>query len=98
MVWLRRILKTLWICAGAVGLVAVALLLWRRRRTDSPVREVIVETKRSLDEVKHESVVEIAAARREEATLKRRLGEVKAISDRARRRRELLDLYHEVSK
>lgn len=99
MVWLRRAVKTVWICVSAVGLIAVALLLWRRRGIGtSPVHEAIEETKRSLDEVRHESVVEVTAARKQEAALKERLRTVKAMSDRARRREELLRLYREVSK
>lgn len=97
MVWLRRIIKTVWICLGAVGLIAVALLLHRRRGSTSPVREAIEETKRSLVEVRQEAVVEMAAARKQEKALKDRLGAVKLISDRARRREELLRLYQEVS-
>lgn len=98
MIWLRRAVKTVWICVSAVGLIAVALLLWRRRSVGTtPVREAIEETKRSLDEVRHEAVVEVAAAREKEAVLKQRLSTVKAISDRARRREELLRLYQEVS-
>jgi hypothetical protein len=97
MVWLRRIAKTVWICVSVVGLIAVALLLHRRRRSASPVREAIEETKRSLVEVRQEAVVEMAAARTQEKALKERLGAVKSISDRVRRREELLRLYQEVS-
>lgn len=100
MTWLRRIVKTL----AAVGIGAILIVIaivWRRsgaKSRSATVREIAEETRESIDEAKHEAVVEMQAARQQEVQLKQRLARVKALPDRQQRRMELLRLYQEASK
>jgi putative intracellular protease/amidase len=99
MAWLRRIVKTL-VAVGIGAALIVAALVWRRRSAKGrgeTVREIAEETKQSIDEAKHEAVVEMAAARKREVVMKRRLEQAKKLPDRQQRRLELLRLYQESS-
>lgn len=96
---LCRYVKTfLAICGGVAAVMAA--LLWRRR---SPTRgkalqAAVRETKETIEEARQVAVVEMSAARRKEAVMKQRLRGVTAITDKARRREELLRLYEEASR
>jgi len=100
MTWLRRIIKTL-AAVGVGAVLIVVALLWRRRggaeSRGETVRKIAEETKQSIDEAKHEAVVELQAARKHEVVMKRRLDEAKAMPDKQQRRLELLRLYQEAS-
>ena len=99
MAWLRRYVKTfLAICGG--GLAIVLALFWRRRgqpRGDA-LQAAARETKEAIEEVRQVAVVEMTVARRKEQVMKHRLQGVTAITDKARRREELLRLYEEASR
>ena len=75
-------------------------VVWRRRSAKSrgdAVREIAEETRQSIDEAKHEAVVDMKAAREREVMMKRRLERARALPDKQRRRLELLRLYQESS-
>jgi hypothetical protein len=99
MSWLRRIVKTL-AAVGVGAVLVVVAIVWRRSGAGGrgeAVREIAEETKQSIDEAKHEAVVEMQAARKQEVLLKRQLDTAKAIPDKHLRRMELLRLYQEAS-
>ena len=100
MTWLRFIVRA-FVVFGLGVLLGVLALLWRRNRGQGrgeALREIAEETKQSLGEAKHQAVVEVRAARKNEVVLKRRLERAKAIVNKRQRREELLRLYQEASR
>lgn len=95
---LRRIARTFLALLAGVGLVIGAVLLWRRRggSRNEALQRAVGETKERIEEARHVAAVEVAAARNRELGLKRRLEGVTRMTDKRRRREELLKLYREV--
>ena len=89
---------------AAVIVLYVAVKSWLKKKPEGPdegaetLKGVITEIGSKMTEANHQATVEIAAARDEENTVKTKLEQAMKVEDKAERRRQLADLYEEVSK
>ena len=90
--------------AGAIVLFVMVRSWWKKRgKADDGsehverLADVINEIGEQMTEANHQAEVEIAAARSEEAALKGKLKKAVATTNKRERRRQLAELYAEVS-